>query len=228
MARRTTSLVKLALFAAAAVVSPLLVATANARTASGEASTSRALVDSARRDGGRSGLAFDARLERVARAQSAQMAQQGRVFHNTRLGRDVSAAGVDWRWVGENVGVGPDAGLIHQGFMDSPPHRDVLMRAEATAFGVGAVIGPDGRLYITQVYARIVAAEEPVAVDSHMRAAPESAAPERTPSVRPARMVVVRSPDPNAVIGGVVTETLSELSTDEQRAWTTRSDLRAS
>ena len=231
MARWTTSLVKLALLTTAALLATALAPSADAMTASGEAAASRALVDSARLDAVRSALSVDARLERIARAQSEEMAAQGRVSHNTNLGNEASAAGIDWRWVGENVGVGPDAELIHDGFMDSPSHREVLLEAEATALGIGAALGKDGRLYITQVYANVVA-DDPVAVAAPMRAAPApTTAAVRPPSTRPGRLL--RSPDPNAVIGGVVTQTVSGLTTDalptdEQRGWATRSGLRAS
>jgi hypothetical protein len=217
-------LVKLASITSALILAALVGPSAHAMTASGEASTSRALVASARRDEGRSALRLDARLERIARAQSEEMARRGAIYHNPKLGDEATAAGVDWRWVGENVGVGPDARLIHDGFMNSPHHHEVLMRPDANAFGIAAAIADDGRLYITQVFAKVVSAPEPaVAVSAPMRAAPVAVVPS-APAPKPA--IRIETPDPNVVIGGVVPHGLSAL--DARRPGVTRSGLRAS
>jgi hypothetical protein len=209
--------VKVALVATAALLVACIVPTARAMTASGEASTSRTLVNTARRDAAVSVLPADERLQRIAQEQSERMAAQGSIFHNTHLGEAVTSAGIDWRWVGENVGVGPDAKLIHDGFMHSPHHYEVLMHADANAFGIGAVVGKDGRLYITQVYAKEVSARPPVAAPAPTRTAPRPTAA----SPPPARRTIVARSDPNALIHGVVPR-------DTFAVTLTRSGLRAS
>jgi uncharacterized protein YkwD len=221
VACRTTSVIKLVLVTGALLLATCVVPPASAAPAAEqEASTSRTLTQAARRNAGRSVLRLDAHLAGVARAQSQQMAARGSIFHNTHLGEDASVAGVDWHWLGENVGVGPDAGLIHDGFMNSPSHREVLLRADATAFAIAAAFGKDGRLYITQVFAKLVA-PEPVAAAAAMRAAPEAPPAPSMPKK------IERTPVPNAVIDGVVAHGLSEL-TAGRPGGTTRSGLRAS
>jgi uncharacterized protein YkwD len=229
MGRRTTRVPTIALLTCALVLGAAAAPSARAMTTSGEESTSRSLVAAARRDAGRPALRVDGRLDRIARAHSAAMAERGAISHSTSLGAEVSDAGIEWRWVGENVGVGPDARMIHRGFMDSPSHRDVLLKTEGNAIGVGAALGTDGRLYVTQVFAKIVA-EEPapaVAMSAPMRAAPAVAPAAPTPQPKP--VAEAETPDPNVVIGGIVPAGVSVVSARVQRGpSTTRSGLRAS
>jgi hypothetical protein len=207
---RTPSLVKLVACVTILVLPAFSAGPARAATtASRESSTSRALLDAARADAGLRVLEVDTRLERVARAQSERMAERGAIEHNGHLGQDVSATGVDWRWLGENVGVGPDAELIHDGFMASPSHRAVVVHTDANRIGVAAAIGKDGRVYITQVYAKILAPQ-------HAPVAAAEAAPVQTTRVRAAAAQLLpdahdaSSADPNALIHGVVAQNVFE------------------
>jgi uncharacterized protein YkwD len=224
VAYRTASAVKLASITAAVAIATWLAPSAVAVTAAGETATSRSLVNTARRDADLASLPVDLPLQRIAQDQSERMAAQGSIFHNTHLGDAVSAAGIDWRWVGENVGVGPDAKLIHGAFMNSPHHREVLLHPDGNAFGIGAAIGKDGRLYITQVYAKIVPSR-PVAEGHPVRAAPKA-----RPVARPPAPRTVGAPsDPNALIHGVVPHDVFGVTPRGARGWNvTRSGLPAS
>jgi uncharacterized protein YkwD len=88
-------------------------------------------------------------LVTVARQQARRMADQGRLYHNPRLTSDVT----NWRWVGENVGYGPDALTVHQAFMNSQAHRDNILDRDYTEVGIGAVtVG--GRVWVAEVFRR--------------------------------------------------------------------------
>lgn len=85
----------------------------------------------------------------VARAQAARMASQDRLYHNPNLTSDVK----NWRWVGENVGYGPDALTVHVAFMQSPGHRANILDTDYTEVGIGAfTVG--SRVWVAEVFRR--------------------------------------------------------------------------
>jgi hypothetical protein len=159
---------------------------------------SRTLVAQARTASRLGPLKLDPRLADVAREHTDRMIRSGGIAHNSRLGGSVSDAGVDWRWVGENVGVGPNVRSIHDGFMASPKHHEIIVYPEANAIGIGVAKGDDGRTYVTQVFARIV---DTVAAPAVARPEPKDAVGQR--AIAPTRAKVTPA-DPNAVIGGIV------------------------
>lgn len=85
----------------------------------------------------------------VARAQAARMASQNRLYHNPNLTTDVK----NWRWVGENVGYGPDALTVHVAFMQSPGHKANILDTDYTEVGIGAVTVGD-RVWVAEVFRR--------------------------------------------------------------------------
>ena len=88
-------------------------------------------------------------LTEVAREQANRMADRNTLYHNPSLTSDVPR----WRWVGENVGYGPDAITIHVAFMQSPGHRANILDRDYTQVGVGAVVR-DGRVWVAEVFRR--------------------------------------------------------------------------
>ena len=90
-----------------------------------------------------------AMLTKVAREQANRMAERNTLYHNPRLTSDVP----NWRWVGENVGYGPDVITIHVAFMQSPGHRANILDRDYTQVGVGAVVR-DGRVWVAEVFRR--------------------------------------------------------------------------
>jgi hypothetical protein len=86
-------------------------------------------------------------LTAVARRHSERMASSNNLHHNPNLGGEVSG----WQKVGENVGRGPSAGAIHQGFMNSASHRANILDSDWTQVGVGVVIR-DGQVWVTEVF----------------------------------------------------------------------------
>jgi uncharacterized protein YkwD len=86
-------------------------------------------------------------LTLIAREQAQRMANRGILFHNPNLTTEVT----NWRWVGENVGYGPDALTVHRAFMASAPHRVNILDRDFTRIGVGAVVR-DGRVWVSEVF----------------------------------------------------------------------------
>jgi len=86
-------------------------------------------------------------LVAVARAQARRMASSNTLYHNPRLAQEVR----NFRWVGENVGYGPDVARVHAAFMASPGHRANILDRDYTEVGVGAVWS-NGRVWIAQVF----------------------------------------------------------------------------
>ncbi|HUP84850.1 MAG TPA: CAP domain-containing protein [Acidimicrobiales bacterium] len=92
-------------------------------------------------------------LAGVAARHSAEMAAAGRLYHSTNLGATVSSV-VAWQGVGENVGVGASLSDVNAMFMQSSVHRANILGNYNLA-GVGTATGSDGRVWVTQVFARV-------------------------------------------------------------------------
>lgn len=105
-------------------------------------------------------LRRDARLDAVARAHSADMAQRHYLSHDTPEGlnpvdrlRQGGASG--FTLAGENVGLtsksDPNREIL-EAWLASPAHRGNLLAPAFNATGVGIARAPDGTLYYTQLY----------------------------------------------------------------------------
>jgi uncharacterized protein YkwD len=77
------------------------------------------------------------------------MANSGSLYHNSRLAQDCS--GMNWRILGENVGVGSSVDGLHRAFMNSSAHRKNILRGQYRKIGVGVVRG-GGRTWVTVVF----------------------------------------------------------------------------
>jgi hypothetical protein len=78
---------------------------------------------------------------------SADMAAAGRPYHDKNIQSQVQG----WQELGDNVGSGPDADHLHQGFMNSQIHRDEILHPSYTQVGVGA-FWAGNVLYVTEVF----------------------------------------------------------------------------
>ncbi len=145
--------VALALTAGTLLVGATAPASAATRTATAfSAATSvedtfTARINHARAARGIPRLALNSDLVRVARDQAARMAARSTLYHNPRLTQDVT----NWRWVGENVGYGPDALTVHVAFMQSPGHRANILDRDYTQVGIGSVV-VNGRVWVAEVF----------------------------------------------------------------------------
>lgn len=165
------------------------------------------MVNATRAEHGLASLTSVDRLVEVARDQSARMVAEQRLFHNPQLGVDLTAAGLDWHWSGENVGVGPDVDAIEQAFLASSHHLENIVRVNYDSIGVGVAADPDGYIYVTQVFADLSGSRPRLPSPPTPAPQPPSAPPAPTPT--PARPLPTasptpRPPDPVVIEGGVV------------------------
>ena len=123
-------------------------------------------------------------LQTVARRHAQRMATRGEPYHNPNLGSEVQG----WAIVSENVGAGTSVDQVHQAFMSSQTHREIILSPELTQVGVGVVRASDGQIYVVEVFRRPSSqstAPAPVAVEPVSQ--PAAAAPlPRVASVRAA------------------------------------------
>jgi hypothetical protein len=89
-------------------------------------------------------------LVTLARSHSKKMAADGRIYHNTNLGDDISG---NWTAAGENVGMGPDCELVQDAFMGSKDHKANILDTDYNQVGVGVAYDSDGTLYVTVDFA---------------------------------------------------------------------------
>jgi uncharacterized protein YkwD len=89
-------------------------------------------------------------LVREARRHSREMAATEVLAHSTDLAE--VGEGRDWRIIGENIGVGFSMDLLHDAFMDSPPHRRNQLNRAYRFVGVGMARGDDGRIWVTVLF----------------------------------------------------------------------------
>jgi uncharacterized protein YkwD len=108
----------------------------------------RVLINEARA-GSAGPLRMYGKLIKIARRHSGRMAASGGIYHNPNLAQNANR--IRWSILGENVGVGNSIETLHQAFMNSPPHRENVMRSRFRKVGVG-VVERDGRLWVTVVF----------------------------------------------------------------------------
>ena len=113
-----------------------------------------AMVNASRKSAGLAPLARSSVLDGLAARHNADMAAARAIYHNPALPSQLTATGVAWTVVGENVGVGPSVGHVHHGYMSSSSHRRNVLHREFNAVGI-AVQTAAGRVYVTQVFAAL-------------------------------------------------------------------------
>jgi uncharacterized protein YkwD len=104
-------------------------------------------INSARASAGRPALTTSSDLTSVARSWAATMASSNTLKHNPNLTSQIT----NWRYAGENVGVGGNVPQLHQAFMDSPAHKANILDRDYTQVGVGVVMG-GGRMWVVEVF----------------------------------------------------------------------------
>jgi uncharacterized protein YkwD len=99
-------------------------------------------LNETRADAGLDALALTADIAAGSREYACTMAETG-VFEHA----DLEEAGV----FGENIAAGQrSAAEVHEGWMNSPGHRDNRMNSRWTEYGVGACEDDGGRRYYTE------------------------------------------------------------------------------
>lgn len=99
-------------------------------------------------------LSYNGCLANLAQLYSNQLATVLlELIHQANLGGLIGSCLTNWRTAGENIGFSGTGADIAEAFFDSPRHRDNILRAEFSQIGVGAVRSPDGRLWVTVLFA---------------------------------------------------------------------------
>jgi uncharacterized protein YkwD len=111
-----------------------------------------ALANAARESLGRPPLQLHADLVRAARVQTVRMARAGGLFHTENA--SLQAITPSWTRLAENVGMGASVERIHATFLASPSHAANLL-GDFNCVGVGAGRDPEGRLFVTVIFAKI-------------------------------------------------------------------------
>lgn len=73
-------------------------------------------------------------IQRVAKEWALELSETCWLRHNPNLAYQVS----NYRWVGENVGYGPDWRTVYRAFMASPGHRANMLDPDYRRIGIGA------------------------------------------------------------------------------------------
>lgn len=113
------------------------------------------LLNLARIDAGADPLAWSAALAEVASGHGFEMYEEGYFSHVSpetgTVSDRVTAVGLPYAVVGENLALSPTAGSVHEGLMASPSHRHNMLETRFTRVGISAVEGPLG-LMVVQVF----------------------------------------------------------------------------
>ena len=115
------------------------------------------LVNKEREERGLPELVMDEKLRDVARKHSTDMFQRGYFSHVdpdgvTAFDR-MTDGGVSYIYAGENLAAAPSVSMAHQGLMDSPGHKENILRSEFRRVGIGAVQGGRHGIMFTQKFA---------------------------------------------------------------------------
>jgi uncharacterized protein YkwD/uncharacterized membrane protein len=114
------------------------------------------LVNQERVKAGLKPLAPDPELTEVARKHSADMFARGYFAHDTPEGVTpfdrMRTANVRFLTAGENLALAPTIPVAHNGLMNSPGHRDNILRPEFGRVGIGVMDGGMRGLMVSQEF----------------------------------------------------------------------------
>lgn len=106
-------------------------------------------------------LQWDPHLAESARLHTQKLVKHQELSHQFNgeppLIDRVGATGLRFNTAAENVGMAPTIDEIHQGFMDSPPHRANIMSPKYNSVGFGISLSQD-ELFVTQNFANVLPA----------------------------------------------------------------------
>lgn len=97
-------------------------------------------------------LKFNNNLRDVGRAHCTDMFERSYFSHYTPEGKSpfdrIQEFGIDYLAAGENLAYAPSLAIAHQGLMNSPGHRENILRAEFGTLGVGVIdAGFQGKMF---------------------------------------------------------------------------------
>ncbi len=133
--------------------------------------------NAARQAAGLAPLETRSEMVTFARNHTAAMINAGKIFHSGNLGSATSG----WTKLGENVGVGGGCDSLHNAFMNSAGHKANILDSVYTSIGVGGGVSPDGKYFVTVVFAAHKEAA-PTTTTTTTPPAPTTPAPKKTPT----------------------------------------------
>lgn len=136
-------------------------------------------------------LKWDASLAEAARTHALRMAQENTLSHQFPGEPDLPTrekqAGARMSGAAENIALGPSSAVIHNGWMNSPPHRHNLLDPQLNSIGI-AVVQRGGSLFAVEDFSRALAAlsltEQEQQVEVPIRAAGLTIRPDNTDARR--------------------------------------------
>lgn len=130
-------------------------------------------INDERSSAGLSSLSHQPWAHTVSQEHSGRMATSGTIWHNDVYFRDGKREmGANFK--GENVVMAESVDEAHLLLMNSPPHRQNILDGRFTHFGVGIARDTNGKIFVTEAFARI---PEPRLPDSKRKVAALQAAP---------------------------------------------------
>ncbi|MBJ6124118.1 CAP domain-containing protein [Microvirga splendida] len=125
------------------------------------------LVNRERADRGLEALRLQDGLNEAAQNHAEDMLRRNYYSHTSPEGESVQdrfldAGGSRWKLTAENIArcqgcpsppTEDRVEELHQGWMDSPPHRENILRQGLASFGFGIAVGDDRTLYAVQTFA---------------------------------------------------------------------------
>jgi len=153
----------------AMVLSSAAIASAVGQAQRGAAEELFALGNQARARAGARPLQWDSALADAAMKHCQWMVKEGEIAHRyggeMGLAERTAAAGAHFSEIEENVAVGQYAAQIHEGWMNSPGHRENLLNPDVDHVGF-AVIAARGVLYAVADYSHAITSRSPEQVEA--------------------------------------------------------------
>lgn len=106
-----------------------------------------ALINTSRRNYGRSQLGMNLQLTRKAQGWAEYLASRCTLQHSNLA----SGITYNWRALGENVGYGPSISRVHSAYMNSPGHTANILDRRWNYMGTGVARGC-GKVFTVQVF----------------------------------------------------------------------------
>jgi hypothetical protein len=108
-----------------------------------------AMINQSRSAAGLAALSVHGDLVVGARNHTAKMIPTDSIFHSTSA--ELAAVTTGWVTLGENVGRGGDASVLHKAFMASPSHKANIL-GDFDKVGAGVGHDAEGRMYVTVMF----------------------------------------------------------------------------
>lgn len=117
------------------------------------------MINDLRQSEGLDTLEVHEQLAAKARDWSHTMAEAGEIWHS-ELPDGIT---VDWKRLGENVGMGGSVEALHQAFIDSPGHYQNLIDPGFRHVGLGVTVDADGTIFVSEVFMELASQPAPAA-----------------------------------------------------------------